>query len=148
MLKSVKDLLADVLLDVEFLHKELKSKDCSQILVPESIYKFKESGALFLGDWKSALESDNDQNLNLMNITSQADPPPIISEELLSLLVTILELNGVNLDEIEGIRKMMKDKHIFLEKILRETIIEMPKELKELLEKMLNKDKHPWIKLR
>ena len=136
----VKEMIADVLLDAEFLYKELRSTNCSKILVPESIYMIKESSAYFLGDWATALTSDEGQNLQSTAELSKRNSSPEISEEILNLGVSLLELNGVEPEEIQRIRRMIQDKDELLDSKLKEILAEIPEELKELLERMLNKN--------
>ena len=139
-IEGVKDIIADLLLDVEFLYKELRSTECSKILVPESIYKIEESGAYFLGDWATALTSNEDQNFQSTVPFSKTDSSLEVFEEMLNLGVSLLELNGVEEKKILRIRKMIQYKDEFLDSILQNVLNEIPKELKQLLERMLNKN--------
>ena len=71
--EGVKDMIADLTLDLEFLTKGFKIQDCSKILVPESIYRFKESGACFLGDWVKTLLVYDDRQLESTISVSESE---------------------------------------------------------------------------
>ena len=142
-IKCIENMISDLLVDVEFLSKEMKITDCSNILVPKSIYKFRESGAYFVGDWLTALTSD-DQLLTQTGTTSnQSSSLPRIPKEMLSLGLSILELNGAQPELIKELREMEGKNQISFETALGEVLScqsfeSMSKELKKLLERMMH----------
>jgi hypothetical protein len=88
--KLVNKMIADVLLDVEFLSKELKIKDCSSVLIPQSIYQFKESGAFFLGDWLTAIiNQTKDMTASVSTTTLKLSSSSAVFNEMLSLAISI-----------------------------------------------------------
>ena len=140
-LSEVKNMIADVFLDVEFLFREFKSNDCSPILTPESIYRFKESGAYFLGDWVTALLNEDRQNYNSALSTWGSIPSSEFSNEMLGIGLSLLQLNGVEKETLSIIRNAIKEENNALLGILiKGAISDLPKELRDFLERMLNKN--------
>ena len=141
-IKCIENMISDLLLDVEFLSKEMKITDCSRILVPNSIYKFKESGAYFVGDWLTALMS-GDQLLAQTGTTLKRSPSLLIPKEMFSLGLSILELNGIHPETIKELREMEGKKQILFEETLKGLLFgksfeSMSKELKKLLKRMMD----------
>ena len=101
----IENMISDLLLDVEFLSKEMNIKDCSSILVPKSIYQFKKSGAYFLGDWltplMSAKQLATETGTNIKKLSSIEAP-----KEMFSLGLSILELNKFAPEVIQKLREM------------------------------------------
>ena len=139
-MKNVKDMIADILLDVEFLSQNLRIKDCSNIMTPQSIYRFKESGAYFLGDWLTALMSDHVPETGSM--TQKVQPSPQITKEVMSLGLSILELNGVKPEKVKRLRELEATKDLIFEETLQGVLFGeiLDEKLKEFLIRMTHSE--------
>jgi hypothetical protein len=140
-IKCLKDIITDILFDVEFLSKELGIRDCSSILRPHSIYRFNESGAYFLGDWLTAVMSEVSPN-QIVTTLSVLPSLPKIFKEMHSLGLSILELNGIDPEKVKKLREMETKEDVMSDTFLKNLIVDeglhISEELKNLLERMLD----------
>ena len=148
---SIKDLISKVLLEVEYLSKELKIQDCSSILTPQSIYRCKESGKYFLGDWLTAIMKDGQMSTEIGTNFSKQSDAPVKPREILSLGLSIFELNRVNAEIIKRLREMEEKKDILFGPVVNglfstKELDGVPEELKNLLEMMVDSNESKRLK--
>lgn len=127
-------LVRDVMSDVEYLVKDLKLGNCAKHLTPDHIYRFRDSGAFFLGDWSSMLSLDT----SMMQESLQLDALLNVEKEIFELGLTLVEVNGTNRAEAEKLLKTDNPK--FYEISLNELLDEQPEPQRELIKKMLTID--------
>lgn len=147
----IKDLISKVLLEVEYLSKELKIQDCSSILTPQSIYRCKESGKYFLGDWLTAIMKDGQMSTEIGTSFNKQSDAPVKPREILSLGLSIFELNRVNVEIIKRLREMEEKKDILFGPVVNglfstKELDGVPKELKDLLEMMVDSNESKRLK--
>lgn len=144
-IQCVTDMISDVVSDIDFLSNELKIKDCSALLTPQNIYRFKESGTFLLGDWSPSAMNHNQVAQGTGTNIRRPASLPMTFKEIFSFGLSVLELNGVEPEQIGKLREMEAKKDLMLDITLKELLSGkelggISKELKELLKRMLSTD--------
>lgn len=140
---NIDKLLKNVVSDLEFLVNNLRFKNCSSIVSLENIYQLEKSGNYFLGNWAQTILSDNSQQVASTdpNAGYQNRPPVNMFEEIYSLGLVVLELNGLKKEEAETLRAM-RDSNPLYEITLISLIkdrLHLSENLRDLLIRMLSK---------
>ena len=135
----IKNMISDVLLDVEFLTTQLGITGFSELLTPQSIFRFEETGVCFLGDWcKEIMKNDPYDNTNTQTV-SELTTPKLEFNDIQSLGISSLELGGANSDMVNGLREMKTRGDKMFDVTLKGMLADenLSEELKELLAKMV-----------
>lgn len=140
---NVSDMIANVLSDVEFLRKELRIENCSNILTLQSIFKFEESDTYFLGHWLNTILSEEVSECTMT--IGDATTSSVLYREIMSLVLRIIELNGLDQGRMKKLRKMESKNHVWFETVIvgllfGDDLPHMSEELKELLKTMVHKE--------
>ena len=151
--KSVKDLISDVLSDIEFLTTKLNARNCHRIINIQNIYHFKEKDTYFLGDWANIL---NPKNYSIEHgngeLEKQPDEPNLnVADEIFELGLAVLELNGLSQEKLESIsasNSTFEGKlNYAVQEVLEDDNCTLPAKTKSLVERMLKKDENLRPKL-
>lgn len=145
---DIEKLIADVLIELEFLQEHMKLPNCNKLVTPQHIYRFKDSGSFFLADWVCLANQDQEAS----HPQSYFEKPESFqsncmvlgdfAEEIYELGLVILELSGMKHESIENLRVMKQVDSLLYDGVLENILAKDLKQstsVKNLLGKMLKK---------
>lgn len=107
-----------------------------------------ERGGYFLGNWQKAIIDDDERQSNAILTTStfyETAALPEVFNEMSSLAISILELNGVDPDKYKRLGEMKAKKDIMFDvsaKGILSGLGDVSEELRKLLQRMLDNNIH------
>jgi len=105
-------MISDILLDVKFLSGELGVRDFSTLFVPQSIYRFKDNGTCFLGDWCRAITTQTPTTRGPTNQTETTETVlglPAFRlgfKDIQNMGLSVIELDGIDFETMNELREM------------------------------------------
>ena len=143
----ISKLISDAIEDIEFLRKNMQTKNIMDTLGPQSLYFIKEKGAYFLGNWHKLLEAEAEGGNYVSSLKKLSQEENLtskeLSDEIKALAFTVLSINNNNSKEIKSLQNLEKrDPKVYnseMKSMIRWLFSDSPK-LQGLIERMLSLD--------